>query len=175
MATHLINRIPTPILNWHTPFEVLYGHKPDYSMVKTFGCLCYITNTKPHKDKFETRSHKCVFLGYCLGKKAYKVYDIDTKQIYISRDIIFHKYSFPFHTDMKFDDETPLPSIPIIDGQDNVLDIESTSTRDETANIDYPNTSPQPSENPPEFVIPISTSSLRVLGSRCRAPKMSLS
>lgn len=66
-ATYLINRMPTPILDWKTPFEVLHNHSPDYTKLKVFGCLCLVTDTTPHKDKFSPRSHKCIFIGYAVG------------------------------------------------------------------------------------------------------------
>lgn len=71
MATFIINRLPTPVFQWLTPFEKLFGHKPDYTLIRTFGSLCYIANTKPHKTKFESRAHKCIFLGYNPGQKRF--------------------------------------------------------------------------------------------------------
>lgn len=40
----------------------------------------------------------CVFLGYPSVVKGYKLYDVVTKQIFISRDVIFHEEIYPFHT-----------------------------------------------------------------------------
>ena len=34
---------------------------------------------------------KCIFLGYQLRQKGYKVYDLQMKKIMISRDVIFFK------------------------------------------------------------------------------------
>lgn len=36
------------------------------------------------------------FLGYHVGYKDYKVLDLDSNQLSISRDVIFHEYIFPF-------------------------------------------------------------------------------
>lgn len=83
IATHIVNRLPSSILNWKTPYEILYGKQPDYSSLKVFGCLAYASNVKPHKGKFEDRAHKCVFLGFPPGQKAYRLYNMDTKQIII--------------------------------------------------------------------------------------------
>lgn len=38
-AVHLINRIPAPILNDKSPFEILTTKIPDYSQLKVFGSL----------------------------------------------------------------------------------------------------------------------------------------
>lgn len=49
MATHIVNRLPSPILNWKTPYEMLYKKELDYTSLKVFGCLGYATNNSPHK------------------------------------------------------------------------------------------------------------------------------
>jgi hypothetical protein len=37
-------------------------------------------------------------LGYPQGVKGYRLLDLDTRQIFVSRDVIFYENSFPFHT-----------------------------------------------------------------------------
>ncbi|KAJ3687146.1 hypothetical protein LUZ61_016310 [Rhynchospora tenuis] len=93
-ASHLINRTPTPLLENRTPYEMLFGKPPSYSSMRIFGCLCYI---KSHtSDKFETRSRKCVFVGYPFGKKGWRVYDLETREFIVSRDVVFCEDNFPF-------------------------------------------------------------------------------
>lgn len=43
-----------------------------------------------------SRSRKCIFVGYAFGKKGYKVYDVEAKEIFVSWDIAFHENIFPF-------------------------------------------------------------------------------
>ena len=97
-CSFLINRIPTPVLNYATPYELLY-HKPiDYSSFRVFGCLAFASTLVSHRTKFTPRARTCVFIGYPNGMKAYRLYDIQTKQIFISRDVVFHEDIFPFHS-----------------------------------------------------------------------------
>ena len=50
-TNHLINKLPTAILASLTPYVVLLGHKPDYSMLRVFGCLAFAANPERIKDK----------------------------------------------------------------------------------------------------------------------------
>ncbi|KAM1078563.1 hypothetical protein ACFX15_025113 [Malus domestica] len=95
-SIYLINRIPTLLLSGLTPYEKLFGHPPSYTHLRTFGCLAYATNLHP-QHKFDARAKKCVFIGYPFGQKAYKLYDLHSKQIFTSRDVTFHEHIFPFH------------------------------------------------------------------------------
>lgn len=44
--------------------DFLYSKRPNYTLLKCFGSLCYITNTQPYKDNFAPQAYKCVFIGY---------------------------------------------------------------------------------------------------------------
>ena len=40
----------------------------------------------------------CIFVGYPQGKKGWKVYDIETGDIFVSRDVVFHEDVYPLAT-----------------------------------------------------------------------------
>jgi histone deacetylase 1/2 len=95
-ATYLINRTPTKNLQYASPLEVLYKEKPDYSMLRIFGCACW-PNLRPYNArKLAFRSKRCAFLGYSNMNKGFKCLDIPTGRIYISRDVVFDEQVFPF-------------------------------------------------------------------------------
>ncbi|PON76430.1 hypothetical protein PanWU01x14_034840 [Parasponia andersonii] len=51
-----------------------------------------------HRTKFESRAQICMFIDYPPSMEGYRLYDIQTKQIFVSRDDVFHENLFPFHT-----------------------------------------------------------------------------
>lgn len=97
-ACHLINRTPTTLLKNKSPYEVLFGKMPSYAAVRVFGCLCYAHNQRHKGEKFESRSRKCIFVGYLFGKKGWKLYDLETHEYFVSRDVKFFEKEFPFAT-----------------------------------------------------------------------------
>ncbi|KAK9050950.1 hypothetical protein SSX86_027575 [Deinandra increscens subsp. villosa] len=95
-ATYLINRLPSEVIENKTPYEILYNQKPDYDLLRVFGCLAYYRSTETKGDKFEPRGRPGVFVGYPRGTKGYKIYDIEHGKIMISRDVKFMENIFPF-------------------------------------------------------------------------------
>jgi hypothetical protein len=63
-SVYLINLLPTPTLNWDTPYTRLYGHPPSYSSLRVFGCSCFPHLSDHVPNKLSSRSVECVFLGY---------------------------------------------------------------------------------------------------------------
>ena len=95
-ATYLINRLPSKVINFQTPFERLYHKKPEYDALRVFGCACW-PNLRPyHFRKLSFRSTRCAFLGYSSLHKGYKCLDISIGRVYISRDVVFDESIFPF-------------------------------------------------------------------------------
>ncbi|GAA0172343.1 hypothetical protein LIER_26187 [Lithospermum erythrorhizon] len=86
-AGYLINWTPSQVLGFKTPYEYLFGTPPTLTELRLFGSMCYVHNLQAKSDKFSSRRRKCVFLGYPYGKKGWKVYDLETKECFVSRDV----------------------------------------------------------------------------------------
>ena len=95
-ATHIINRLPTPVIGHKTPYEMLYHHSPSYSHLRVLGCLAFASNPSRSKDKFQPRGVPCVFLGYPNNQKGCKLLNMFTRVEFVSRDARLYEHIFPF-------------------------------------------------------------------------------
>ena len=111
-AVLLINRISTPRLKNNTPFELLTSKQVDYTCIRVFGCLAYMFTSSKNRHKFQPRSEACIFLGYPSGVKGYKLLDLETHSIPVSRHVVFHEELFPFvGLDLDSDSSTFFPDL----------------------------------------------------------------
>lgn len=104
---------------------MLFGKPPDYSMLNTFGCLTFVSTPDHQQNKFSLRAFPAVFLGYPAGYKGYKLYNLQTRKFFLSRDVHFSEDVFPFHashislTDRSIDPflevVLPIPASNIVD------------------------------------------------------------
>ncbi|CAL9017123.1 unnamed protein product [Prunus brigantina] len=88
-AVYLLNRSPTKALNKITPFEAYTGRKPGIAHLKIFGSPCHVLIPSALRHKLEENSHKCIFVGYGLCEKGYRLFDPSTRKIILSRDVQF--------------------------------------------------------------------------------------
>lgn len=72
-----------------------------YNNFMVFRCLVYVYDNIRNQDKFSEIGRPYVFLGYQMGKKDYKFYDIKGEKIYSSRNVTFIDHIFPFGNDDK--------------------------------------------------------------------------
>ena len=61
-VAHIINMLPTPILNYSSTHEMLYKTKEDFNDWKVFGSSCYASTLSTNRRKFYPRTSKCVLL-----------------------------------------------------------------------------------------------------------------
>lgn len=66
-------------MHYKCPFNLIFHDVPDYSIMKTFGCLVFTCSTKRNKTKLDFRSYNCVYLGIKHGIKGHILYDIHHK------------------------------------------------------------------------------------------------
>ncbi|GKB54188.1 retrovirus-related pol polyprotein from transposon TNT 1-94 [Tanacetum coccineum] len=64
-----------------TPYELLHDRKPDLKYLHVFGALCYPTNDSEDLGKLKPKVGIGIFIGYAPLKKAYRIYNRQTRQI----------------------------------------------------------------------------------------------
>jgi hypothetical protein len=48
-----------------------------------------VKNTRPHLPKLDDKSKPMIFVGYEAGSMAYRAYDLATRWLHITRDVVF--------------------------------------------------------------------------------------
>ena len=50
--------------------------------LRDFGCAAYAHVAKDERQKLDTKSRKCVLLGYGTERKGYRLYDPSRERVY---------------------------------------------------------------------------------------------
>lgn len=89
-AVYLKNRTPVKVLN-KTPFEVWHGKRPKVNHLRVFGSDAYAHVPRDERAKFDTKTRKCIMVGYGDVTKGYRLYDATEGKIIHSRDVRFNE------------------------------------------------------------------------------------
>ena len=101
------------MLKHKTPHDILYRQPPQYSLLKAFGCLAYASTLDHNRDKFDPSGQACIFLGFPTGTKGYILLNLHTRQILISRNVIFHETIFPLLSSSSSHSSTSNTPLPV--------------------------------------------------------------
>jgi hypothetical protein len=58
--------------------------------LKTFGCEAFVHIDKENRTKLESKSKKCIFIGYGVNEFGYRLWDYKNNKIIRSIDVIFN-------------------------------------------------------------------------------------
>jgi hypothetical protein len=81
---------------WHskierTPYEALFGRRPDISTLRALGCQCwYLLDKSLRPTKLHPHMHEARLLGYD-ERGNYSLYDVETRSLVRSRHVIFNE------------------------------------------------------------------------------------
>lgn len=87
-SVYVLNRLPTRCIE-RTPEEIWTGKKPTVKYMKIFGCKAFSHVPVEKRKKLDPKAIPCIFVGYSLDSKAYRIYNVEKKEIFISRDVQF--------------------------------------------------------------------------------------
>ena len=75
---------------------MLFKTDADFNGLKVFVSLCYASTLSTNRRKFDPRASKCVFIGFQKGTKGYILLNIQSREIFVSRDVVFYEHVFPY-------------------------------------------------------------------------------
>src|SRR3977135_3000691 len=90
-AAYIHNRLVHTSTNGKTPMGLWSGVKPAVSHTRVFGCVCYAHVLHSKRTKTGVQSIKCLFIGYSVNSKGYRLYNIGNRRVTESRDVIFNE------------------------------------------------------------------------------------
>jgi hypothetical protein len=90
-ANYLRNRSPSRRKS-STPWEQLYGSKPDVSNLRVWGSRCYIMVPNRQRSKLDPICEQGIMVGYAAGSNGYRVL-LSSGKIRESRDVVFDEAS----------------------------------------------------------------------------------
>lgn len=80
---------------------MLFKQSPNYNMIKSFGCACYLFLRPYNKYKLEFDTQKCVFIGYNFNHKGYKCLSV-IGRVYVYAIVKFDESNFPLKNNPNF-------------------------------------------------------------------------
>lgn len=119
---HAINRSPyATVRGSMTPFEALYGYKPDVSHLRVFGCRVFANIPEELRiNKLDPRAQPGIFVGYHDTTKGYRML-LPTGRILVRRSLRFNEAVLPYGDSAYFneapaelptEEENSLPASP---------------------------------------------------------------
>lgn len=98
-AVSLRNLTPTCAISEGSPHEAWFGvgKCPDLAHLRVWGYVVYAQVPKERGKKLNPNARKCIFVGYTLTCKQYRLYDPASKWFVVLRHVISSEKE-PYHT-----------------------------------------------------------------------------
>lgn len=93
-VVYLLNRLTTRSVKGMTPYEAWFGLKPSAKHLKVFGSVCYFHVPAVKRSKLDEKAELGILLDYAADSKGYRVYNMETKKITVSRDLEIDETAF---------------------------------------------------------------------------------
>ena len=140
-AVWLKNRTATRALDGRTPFEALYGHPPDLSRLRAWGCHVWVHD--PDRSKLDVRAREARWLGFDIDARAHRVFWPGPGNVTVERTIYFGTSA------LSEGEETHIPTL-----RGEQSDAPSTPTTSSTPASPAPSAPSAPVSAPPAPVQP---------------------
>lgn len=87
-AVYILNKTHSNGESEKIPEQIMFGKKPAYNHLKSFGDKCFILDTD-QREKWDPKSKPAVLVGYSEDVDGYRVYIPTTSQIKRSKNVVF--------------------------------------------------------------------------------------
>lgn len=87
-AVDVINTLPNSP-NGVAPDEIWYNKKCNLKHFRVFGSRAMVWKPEMKRGKLDSKSFECVYLRKADDAKAFRLYDMNTRKIVISHDVVF--------------------------------------------------------------------------------------
>jgi transposase InsO family protein len=109
-AVYVLNRSLTSVLKNRTPFEVLFGIKPNVTHLKVFGAKCWFKVSDQKRNKLDNKAEEGIFLGY-ISDSIFRVFNLKNGEVIRTREIVVAEDSFiAIENQLNDDDEEVIVS-----------------------------------------------------------------
>jgi hypothetical protein len=95
---HVKNPAPHRALRGRTPHKLWHGRPAPVAHLRAFGCRAWaarLAGAAPRCRKLEPKREPLIFVGYELGRRAYRLYSPSTRKVTISHNVVFVESEFP--------------------------------------------------------------------------------
>ncbi|XP_074327371.1 uncharacterized protein LOC141665290 [Apium graveolens] len=134
--------MPLQSIENQTPYFRLHKESASLDHLRVFGCVVYFSTTKVNRSKFDPRAAIGVFVGYSNSQKGYKVFDLQSNSLCVTRDIVFQETMFPYkiissknYTTSQFLDDIFVPDLPSTDSS-SVVEVEQNVSTQSSSSVE---------------------------------------
>ncbi len=123
-AVHVRNRVFSRSLQKNvTPYHLWMGGSPDLSHLRIFGSKWWYVTPKSKTKKLDARSRAGLMMSYSRQSKVYKIWDMESSKLIVSRDVTFAE-SAVHHTTITIPHEDSKPRNVAVPGGDGEIKVD---------------------------------------------------
>uniref|UniRef100_A0A3Q7GEH6 Retroviral polymerase SH3-like domain-containing protein n=1 Tax=Solanum lycopersicum TaxID=4081 RepID=A0A3Q7GEH6_SOLLC len=100
-AAYVINRMPLFANNMKSPYELMFGEKPNIKNIRVFVSICYVHIPDSQWSNLDPKERKCIFVGYDETKKGWKCIDPKTYRFVVFGEVVFDETSLYYEVTSK--------------------------------------------------------------------------
>lgn len=165
-AAYLINRTTNSTTKTTTPYEICFRVRPDLEHLRVFGSIGYAHVDGSKRKKLDAKGFRCMFLNYAEHTKGYKVLNLETGKVEVSRSLRIDErevggvyeqettryYENDLHQRRMIDDEPDAFQVPVSSSEKNDEEMR------EPMDVDHDQDETAPVvENQPTAIEPLAT------------------